>query len=277
MAAAIITADHDETLCDQICTTLEGGAADAGGSADGGTGYVPPYHGNGLDCEVQAEGDMLIADCEFSGGCIGGRRPAGLLASLPAARSEAGAWLARMAWMEDASVVAFEELAHDLSRFGAPRSFSARASRAAIEERRHSRAIGALARVRGAVPAAVRRRPTTQRPLVEIAMENAAEGGVRETYGALVAAHQAAYASDRDVRAVMATIARDEASHALLSDAIDGWARTRIDPSLLDGARSVAARAMRAAVAEDEVTPASARALGLPDAAQRAILIAALA
>ena len=62
-----------------------------------------------------------------------------------------------------------------------------------------------------------RTRSRAPRRPVEIARENAEEGCVRETFGALLAAHQAAYACDPEVREVMTRIAGDELRHAALA------------------------------------------------------------
>ena len=58
------------------------------------------------------------------------------------------------------------------------------------------------------------------RMLVEVAMDNAAEGCVRETYGAAVAAFQGEWAQDRAVRRAMRAIADDEAEQASLGRAM---------------------------------------------------------
>jgi hypothetical protein len=114
------------------------------------------------------------------------------------------------------------------------------------------------------------------RTLVEVAMDNAAEGCVRETYGAAVAAFQAEWAQDRAVRRAMCAIAADEAEHASLGWAIDAWARDRLGPS--DRVRVDAARdeARRGLFARQPVSPELGGALGLPDAAAAAHLAAEL-
>jgi hypothetical protein len=84
--------------------------------------------------------------------------------------------------------------------------------------------MSALARHFGSAvrPVEVEARPV--RTLAEIACENAVEGCVRETWGAAVAAYQAACAQDRTIRRVMGSIAADEAEHAALGWAVDAWA-----------------------------------------------------
>jgi hypothetical protein len=61
-----------------------------------------------------------------------------------------------------------------------------------------------------------------------VALENAVEGCVRETYGAVVGHHQAQRAQDPVVRAAMAQVAEDETRHAALSWAVAEWALPRL-------------------------------------------------
>ncbi len=63
-----------------------------------------------------------------------------------------------------------------------------------------------------------------------MAIENAVEGCVRETYGAAVAALQGESAGNLSVRRAMRAIAVDEAEHASLAWAVDAWARARLAP-----------------------------------------------
>jgi hypothetical protein len=67
------------------------------------------------------------------------------------------------------------------------------------------------------------------RSLGRLAMENAVEGCVRETYGALLACWQAQSAGDADFRTAMVRIAEDEARHAELAWAIARWAEPRLE------------------------------------------------
>ena len=64
--------------------------------------------------------------------------------------------------------------------------------------------------------------------LLELARLNATEGCVRETYGALLAAHQGAYATDLALRDAFSRIARDEAEHAQLSLDLAAWLDTQL-------------------------------------------------
>ncbi|MBK7398214.1 MAG: hypothetical protein IPJ34_18460 [Myxococcales bacterium] len=87
--------------------------------------------------------------------------------------------------------------------------------------------------------------PTPElRDLEAIALENATEGCVRETFGAVVAAFAAEHAQDPDVQRVLAGIAADEARHAELSWAVDAWIQLQLEPA----ARARVAAARDAAV-----------------------------
>jgi hypothetical protein len=66
------------------------------------------------------------------------------------------------------------------------------------------------------------------RSLAAIAVENAVEGCVRETYGALVGLWQARTAGDPVVAAAMKRIAADETRHAELAWKVDAWAAPRL-------------------------------------------------
>src|SRR6185369_2194729 len=104
--------------------------------------------------------------------------------------------------------------------------------------RRHARIAGALARRFGVdVPEPVREE-TPLRSLADLALENAVEGCVRETWGALVALRQASRAADVEVRAAMGRIARDEVRHAELAWTIDRWLTPRLGAAQRQQVRS---------------------------------------
>jgi hypothetical protein len=102
-----------------------------------------------------------------------------------------------------------------------------------------------------------------------VALDNAVEGCVRETYGALVAHHQAAHAQDEEIRALMRRIADDETRHAQLSWDIAAWAEAKLTRS--ERQHLGAARQAALAKLERELTasvdPALVEVAGMPDAA----------
>jgi hypothetical protein len=184
-----------------------------------------------------------------------------------------------LAQLEASSVRAFAELSRELARNGAPEPLVVAARASANDERRHARAISALARRFGAAVPRVRTRATPRRSLAAMAEENAVEGCVRETFGALLAAWQAARAKDPEVRAAMAAIAVDELRHAALAWEIAAWAEARLSPAKrrrVARARRRAAARLVAAAARPE--PRRVRALaGLPDANEATRLARSLA
>jgi hypothetical protein len=163
----------------------------------------------------------------------------------PEARgNDLGAFFADVARLEAASVDAFATLRDELAAHGAPRSLVRRAERARRDEIRHAKMTGRMARRFGVEPRAPRVETRTIRSLERIALENAVEGCVRETFGALTGEAQARRARDPQIAAMMRVIARDETRHAALSWAVAEWIRPRLD----EAARERVDRAMRAAV-----------------------------
>jgi hypothetical protein len=67
--------------------------------------------------------------------------------------------------------------------------------------------------------------------LEAIAVENAVEGCVRETLGAVAGAHQAHRAKHAAIRRAYRGIAKDEARHAELAWAIARWIEPRLRPA----------------------------------------------
>lgn len=208
--------------------------------------------------------------------CVEGRRPAGYVAA-PLVPSIAG-WLAHAADLERVSIDAFQVLHRELSHHDAPAALLERAQRAEADEVRHARALSALARREGATLSSATVGRLEARPLVDIAIENAVEGCIRETYGALVAGWQARHAQRIDIRRVMATTYEDETAHAALAWDVHAWLGERLS----DAERARVADAMTAACAElvraagtplpDDVVAA----LGLPSVDAARSLLAGL-
>jgi rubrerythrin len=226
---------------------------------------------NGYGCDddamafVAADGEAITIECDKCGAV--GRRPAGLARPRALCASTAlGRHFAAAAHLEAASVHAFERLASELDTHRAGRELVDAARRSARDEIRHARVTTRLARRFGGHPPAVRVRPTRNRTLAAVALENAVEGCVRETFGALVATWQAKNARDSEIRLAMKRIAVDETRHAALS-----WAVARALESRLDARakrRITAARVRTIATLRREATapvsPEVARSAGLP-------------
>jgi len=220
-------------------------------------------------CTVSSVTDST-ATVQCQPGCVVGRRPAGLGGPGTCDTRAAGSYFADIAHLEAASVTAFRVLRDELRLHGAPKKLVRAAARAARDEIRHARATGALARRFGAQPRVPVIAAVNPRSLEAIAVENAVEGCVRETYGALLATRQAELATDLVVRAAMMRIARDETRHASLSWQVGCWLETRLAPA----AKRNVARAKLAAAAElvgalaNEPEVSFAALAGLPSAAE---------
>jgi len=212
-------------------------------------------------------------------GCIGRLHEAarGELAGRCAhVRFDRGAWLADCAALEAASVDAFAILASELERLGAPSDLAEDARRAARDEVRHARATAALAARFGASAKRAAAPEARVRDRRRLAIENAVEGCVRETFGAALAAWQAARAKDAAVRAAMRTIARDEARHSELGWRIDAWlasSATDEERRAIAGAKRDAVRALRESTA---VWGHGDEALGVPSDAEATRILAEL-
>jgi hypothetical protein len=176
--------------------------------------------------------------------CVEGRRPEGFV-ERPLEHTVAG-WLAHAADLERVSIDAFRILARELAFHGAPHALIQSACTAADDEIRHANALGGLARREGAT---LSDEPVVQQPtrdLLAIALENAVEGCVRETFGAVVAGWQAQHAHRVDIRRVMARIYVDETAHAELAWNVHAWIMTRLTAD----ERAEVERAMERAFAE---------------------------
>ncbi|MEZ4383780.1 MAG: ferritin-like domain-containing protein [Nannocystaceae bacterium] len=263
--------DRGEITCEAACSyTYERDRGWSSAQIDSCTLSVAPTEGATPETEVgsvQCEGTGYEYFCE-------GRRPLGHAdPEDPASRGPAlPAYLARCAHLEAASVVAFEELAQALVAAGAPAPLVDRCRRAAADERRHAAQVGAQARRRGAIPPAVARR--RQPPaLAALAVDNAREGCVLETWSALRAAWLAEHAADPELRAMYAALAADEAAHAQLSWDLHAWLIDQVDPAT----REAATQALRRALAELPRLAALQAQASPPDLAMAPTLAFALA
>jgi rubrerythrin len=208
-----------------------------------------------------------------------GRRPAGLVSlSVDQAESKLGDYLARAAHLEAASVIAFERLAEELTLHGAPSELVERAHAAREDEEKHAYSMHELALLRGGLPVAVRTAEFQPRSLLELALENAVEGCIRETYGALVGAYQAARARDLELRLAFRSIAPDEARHAALAQAVHVWASDRLDAAARDSLRRAQLAAVFELARECSVAPDPElmEAAGLPDSGMACALLGEL-
>lgn len=228
-------------------------------------------------CQLGMFGGPTSVEC---GGPCEGRRPQGLAALRLDAEGEAiGRYFARSSYLEAASVDAFRILRDELRHHRAPTRLVRGCGRAARDEVRHARATAALARRHRARPTkpSIARRPV--RSLEAIAIENAIEGCVRETFGAMIATVQGDEARDPVVRAAMKRIARDETQHAALSWQLGAWLETRLDRGARERVRAAKQEAIATLREETRARTQSALApsLGLPTPSRSIAMLDGLA
>jgi hypothetical protein len=275
------------TSCQTLQTTVPVASlqADAAvpdaGDADGGLAELcrQAVFGNVHSCTLVTVDGGEAVHVVYNTFCGTGRRPEGLASLTGGAKTSLlGAWLAGMAHLEAASVDAFEILARELEVHGAPHALVNAARASADDERRHARLVGRLAVAEGARPPSVRILPRAPRDLETVVRENAVEGCVRETFGALLAWRQARLAADVGIRTTMGAIAPDETRHAALSWRIDSWSRGRLSAAArqrVDAARSEAISLLLKEIAVGDPTALRTRA-GLPDAEEAVATASAL-
>ena len=172
--------------CEMVCPS----------SFDQPSCFLGDLHDGGLVAAFFDGGRRTFA-CENNNSCGNGRGYEGMeLAAVRGQTSPLGRYLAETAQLEGAAVDAFRILRDELLAHGAPDELVRAAEEARADEVRHARTTRSLAGRFGPTPPQPRARRRPVRPLEAIAVENAVEGCVRETYGALLAHHQASAAED---------------------------------------------------------------------------------
>lgn len=235
--------------------------------------HEPPTIGPRQDAGVCPECDNLVTGCTHAATgqticwqfCAIGRLTDGI-EMRGCGEGVLGREFANMASLEAGAALAFSQLARELDRHGVSPQLARRARRAAREEVRHAQLVGGLARAHGGqfeVTAPI----DTGRTLEALAQENATEGCVRETLGALIGLHQSQHASDATVRAVLAEVSRDELGHAAWSHELAHQLDGRLSLAARRRVREARAEALLAAAHELSAAPSRAidATLGLPD------------
>ena len=173
-------------------------------------------------------------------------------------------------------MLAFLELGRDLAALGAPDGLVAECRRAAADEVRHAVVTARLATDRGAPLQAAMVKESTLPSSAELAVANAVDGCVGESWAALLATHQAAACPDAQIAAAMALIAADETRHAALAWSVADWLALRLPAEgRLAVASTVDAALVRLGQGDDGVPdPVVRAALGLPSTERRAALVA---
>lgn len=237
-------------------------------------------HVDGVRVHVSSNGDVSEVDRERQrdlGPCSEGRRPCGLRSNgrTKRSRSNLGTYFAKASHLEAASVVAFAQLERELAALRAPPRLLRALAHARVDEVRHAEVTSRLAKRFGANPPAVRVKRGRNRKALAIAIENAREGCVRETLGAVIALHRAARAKDAEVARAMRTIARDELRHARLSWELMEWLDTKLTARGRAAVRRAFAREIRALEGELSAPPSDvAEIAGAPDVATLRALFA---
>jgi rubrerythrin len=211
--------------------------------------------------------------------CVG-RRPFGLSSEPTASLCPLGDYYASIAHLEGAAVLAFDVMARELERFGAPHELQLRAQRARADEERHHRLMAAFARREGGAVPGVRAVEPVERSLLAAALENAVEGCVREAWGALSAHYQAAKAAEPEARQLWHDIAADESEHAELSLALHDWFMLQLaaeEQRLVEAAMHRARLELRAELASGPAPYAVvAQQAGVPEPAHATALFSEL-
>ena len=199
---------------------------------------------------------------------VPGRVPHGLHVSgqQAASHNRTGQYLSAMAAMETAAITAFEYLGRELEAYGAPAELIARARQAVEEESRHAEMAGLLAATYEAVVPEVRVDDFQLRSLYEIALENAVEGCVNETFAAACGLWQSQHAGLDVFRAVIGHITDEEIGHADLSWDIHRWVMPQLSEPEQARIREAQAEAVASLLADfrQEGDPAVQQAFGLP-------------
>jgi len=196
-----------------------------------------------------------------------GRRPAGLRQTFVEQDcSEEAKWWAQIHYLEKAAVIAFMQLAEELRDLGAPRELIEGCLQAAAEEIGHAQVTGKLAVDLGATLWPVEPVEKVDRTLFELAMHNASEGCVRETYAGLEGLYQASQVRE-EWAPMVHQIAHEECGHADLSWRIHEWACAQLSPAevaQIEAAQRQALSELYSAAMERDLDPFFAE-MGLPD------------
>jgi len=188
-------------------------------------------------------------------GCVVGRpyweggelRQASLLASVAASpatdSARAAAW-ALAGSGEHASVAAFARLSLQLMALGAPSALLGEVHQAALEEVKHAEQCWELSRLFGggaeivAGPFPFQGSLASRIGLAELAADAVRDGCLAETLGAHVLSVAAEHAPEPAVRAVLQSMAEEEARHAVLSFRLVAWALQSGDAEVIASVRA---------------------------------------
>lgn len=236
------------------------------------TGVSQPMHFN---CSVSYE--LVMPNYLRKSGCpVPGRMPEGCNIELAETQTAQalGNYFANMVAMETAAITAFDYLVRELTAYQAPQALIDLALAAIQEETEHAQMAGLLAQAYTTEPSPLALQDFQLRSLYEIALENAVEGCINETFAAACGWWQAERAEFASFRTVIAHISEEETRHAALSWAIHAWAMpqlTELQRAQIQQAQIEALTSLEASF-QQEAHPSLQRELGLPNALEAAQL-----
>lgn len=231
---------------------------------------ILPKQNNSPTQSVKCAADYteIISAPTGANGCpVPGRMPAGLHIHDNEANSALGQYFAQMAAMETAAVTAFRYLVRELEASQAPAELITLARAAIGEEINHAKLAGMLAKAHDASIPRLEVEDFQLRSLFDIALENAIEGCVNETFAAACGLWQQEQAEHEAFRSVIAYVTEDECRHAALSWAIHEWAMPQLTSAEQAHIRQAQTEAVDALAHNflREEHPAVRRAVGLPE------------
>ena len=181
-----------------------------------------------------------------------------------------------MARLEGAASFAFERLARELAFHRAPAALVTAALRASDDELRHEVLLSRLARRHGEKPSRYSPPALPVRSLHDVAVENAREGVVNESFGALLNAAQAEAAPDAAVRTIFSALWQDELFHAAIALDVHRWALSRLPEATGHRVREEVRRALADLARDCAPDPVRGRLLGHPERAVQLRMMANL-
>lgn len=212
--------DEEAFVCEAMCQA-------AYGPEDGGPRGIRKIR----SCTLDRAAASVTCDVVTEPRVCKGRRPVGHMEFTGVRGADPlGQSLAAMAYLEAASVDAFEELASQLEDFSAPQQLIARARACAADERRHTLWLTQYAERNGARVPSPRAVPAATH-LEAIARHNATEGCIFESFAALIAHRAADRCDDAGLRSIFAKIADDETRHGQFAWDLHEWFKTRLSTS----------------------------------------------
>ncbi len=145
-----------------------------------------------------------------------------------------GAWLAEASHAESGSWMALRAVVRELKAHDAPPELVSSARAASASALNNAAMLETLALRWGVRPRQPKVVSIAVRSLESLAVENASQGCVRETWSALEARYQSLAARDPVIRRTMDRVACDGLRHAEFSWAVDAWARRRLERAARD-------------------------------------------